>query len=102
MQERNNPLKNVKFVVRPAPNALKIVLIALIVFSIAALAALRWVHNGILTEIDNMKGEAAAVEYANEALTEKMDKLGSVQSIEDIAKEELGLVDPNTVLIDPK
>ena len=72
-----------------------------ILFSIAALVALRWVHNGINSEIQKMKDEAAAVEFANQQLTEKKEAVDSVQGIQEIAREELGLVDPDTVLIDP-
>jgi cell division protein FtsL len=86
--------------VRPASNILKIILIILILFSIVALIALRWVHNGILTQIDELKDEASGLEYANEVLDKKTEELGSVQSIQDIAKEELGLVDPDTTIID--
>jgi len=98
----NTPPKNVKVEVRPASNILKIILILLILFSIVALIALRWVHNGILNQIDELKEEASGLEYANEMLDQKTEELGSVQSIQDIAKEELGLVDPNTVIIDPE
>ena len=34
-------------------------------------------------------------------LEEKIGELGAVQSVKDIAQEELGLVDPNTVIINP-
>ena len=102
MAEKNTPQKTVKVEVRPASNILKIILIILILFSIVALVALRWVHNGILTEIADLKKEASGLEYANEMLDQKTEELGSVQSIQDIAKEELGLVDPNTVIIDPE
>ena len=102
MAEKNAPPKNVKVEVRRASNILKSVLIVLILFSIVALAALRWVHNGILTQIDELKEEASGLEYANEVLDQKTEELGSVQSIQDIAKEELGLVDPDTVIIDPE
>ena len=81
---------------------LKIVVILLIVFSMAALIALRWVHNGILEQTDALKEEAAAIENANQELVEKTENLGSVQSIQDIARDELGLVDPDTILIDPE
>ena len=91
-----------KVEVRPASNILKIVLIVLIVFSIVALAALRWVHGGILSEIDALKDEASGLEYANQVLDQKTEELGSIQSIQDIAKEELGLVDPDTILIAPE
>ena len=102
MAEKSTPPKQVKVEVRPASNILKIILIVLILFSIVALVALRWVHSGILTQIDALKDEAAGLEYANEVLEQKTEELGSVQSIQDIAKEELGLVDPDTILIDPE
>nr|MBQ8244210.1 cell division protein FtsL [Oscillospiraceae bacterium] len=101
MERKKNPLKNAKIVVRPSPAALKIVLIILILFSMAALVALRWVHNGILEETENLLDEAAAIEYANSQLEQKTADLGSVQSVKDIAREELGLEDPNTVIIEP-
>ena len=100
MAEKHTPQKQVKVEVRPASNILKIILILLILFSIVALVALRWVHSGILTQIDALKDEAAGLEYANEVLDQKTEELGSVQSIQDIAKEELGLVDPDTTIID--
>ena len=94
--------KKSKVVLRPAPTALKIVLILLIVFSMAALVGLRWVHNGIRNEIQDLKQEAAVLEQDNADLQEKIDDLGSVQSVKDIAREEMGLVDPDTILIDPQ
>ena len=102
MAEKSTPPKQVKVEVRPASNILKIILILLILFSIVAQIALRWVHNGIMTQIDELKDEASGLEYANEVLEQKTEELGSVQSIQDIAKEELGLVDPDTILIDPE
>ena len=102
MAQKNTPPKNVKVEVRPASNILKIILILLILFSMVALVALRWVHNGIITQIDELKGEASGLEYANAELDRKTEELGSVQSIQDIAKEELGLVDPDTIIIDPE
>ena len=102
MAEKKNPLRNAKVVIRQSPAALKIVLIVLILFSMVTLAALRWVHNGILAETENLRDEASALEHANTELEQKTGELGSVQSVEDIAKEELGLVDPDTVIIDPQ
>ena len=102
MAEKRTPQKQVKVEIRPASNILKIILILLILFSIVALIALRWVHNGILTQIDDLKEEASELEFANEELEEKTQELDSVQSIEDIAQEELGLVNPDTILIDPE
>ena len=102
MAQKKNPLKNAKVVVRQSPAALKIILIVLILFSIISLAMLRWVHNGILTETENLREEASALEHANTELAEKTEELGSVKSVQEIAQEELGLVDPNTVILDPQ
>ena len=102
MAQKSTPPKKVKVEVRPASNILKIILTILILFSIVALIALRWVHNGILTQIDDLKDEASELEHANEVLDQKTQELGSVQSIQDIAQEELGLVDPNIIVIDPE
>ncbi len=102
MAKRKNPLKNAKIVVRQSPASLKIILIVLILFGMVTLAALRWVHTGILEETENLRQEASGLEYANSQLEQKTDELGSVKSLEDIAREELGLVDPNTVIIDPQ
>ncbi len=102
MEEKRSPLKKVKVVIRPSSPALKIVVIVLILFSMAALLALRWVHSGILEETQNLKEEAAQVEHANSELEEKIDQIGSVQSVQDIAEDELGLVDPDTVVVNPE
>ena len=102
MAEKSTTPKQMKVEVRPASNILKIILIVLILFSIVALISLRWVHNGILNQIGELKEEASGLEYANEVLEQKTEDLGSVQSVQDIAKEELGLVDPDTVIIDPE
>ncbi len=102
MEEKKNPLRNVKVEIRPTSPVLKMVLIALIVFSMLALLALRWVHNGILTEMENLKDEASAIEQKNSDLEEKILDPDSVQNIQDIAREELGLVDPDTVIIEPQ
>ena len=100
MAKKSTPPKYVKVEVRPASNILKIILIVLIVFSMVALAALGWVHKGILSQIGELKEEASGLEHANSELEQKLDELGSVQSIQDIAEDELGLVDPDTIVID--
>ena len=91
-----------KVKLRSAPVKLKAVLIVLIVLSTAALVALRWVHNGIQAETQRKTEQAAAMEGENADLQEKIDSSGSVQSIRQIAQDELGLADPDTILIDPE
>ena len=101
MAEKKNPPVRRKVVFRPAPPMLKIAACLLILFSMAALLALRWVHNGIREETQILTDQTAAAQAENAELTEKIGALGSVQSVKDIAQEELDLVDPDTVVIHP-
>ena len=91
-----------RLVVRSSSPALKIVMTVLIVFSMAALTALAWVRGSIRSQVEDLRQEAAALEQENRELQEKIDGLGSVQSVQDIAREELGLVNPNTIVIQPE
>lgn len=102
MDEKKNPFRKVKVIFRPSPMSLKILVIVLILFSMAALMALRWVTNSIRQETENLREEAAAVEQENSDLKEKIDDVDSVKGVQNIAEEELDMVDPDTVIIDPK
>ena len=92
---------NIQLEIRPSSPILKVVVIVLIVFSMAALLSLTWVRGSILKRTEEIRAEAAALEHENTLLTEKIGRLDSVESVREIAREELGLVDPNTVVLDP-
>jgi len=101
MDAQRNPRRRIQLVFRPSTTLLKIVVIVLIVFSMAALAALSWVRQSIQLRTEDMRQEAMALEQRNADLEHKISILDSVQSIEEIAQEELGLVKPDTVIINP-
>ena len=101
MAERETPKRSIRVIVRPAAKKLKIALALLILISAAALAALVVVRIQIERETQAKLDQAAILEQENADLEEKTGQLGTSDSIRDIAKEELGLVDPDTVLIDP-
>jgi cell division protein FtsB len=65
-----------------------------------ALLTLSWAKYDVQKQTQEMMGEAARLEQENAQLEQKIDALGSVQSAEQIAQEELGMVSPDTVLID--
>ena len=102
MEERKLQIGKVQVILRHSSPVLKAVVIVLIVFSMAALTALAWVRGSIRSQVEDLRQEAAALEQENRELQEKIDALGSVQSVQDIAQEELGLVNPDTVLIQPE
>ena len=91
----------VRVVFHPSSRALKITIIVLIVFSIIAMTALSWVKISIQNRTEELRSEAAALEEENAALTEKIENPGALENILDLARELLGLVDPDTVIIDP-
>ena len=100
MVQFKNPFQNIKVVYRRSKPLTKVVVIAAIVLSMAALITLRWTLNDIQKQTQDMKAEAARLEQENAELEDKIDQLGSVQSAMEIAQEELGLVDPDTVVIE--
>ena len=101
MDAQRKPRRRIQLVFRPSSTLLKIVVIVLIVFSTAALIALSWVRQSIQMHTEDMRQEAMALEQRNDDLADKIDILGSVQSVEQIAQEELGMVKPDTVIINP-
>lgn len=101
MAEFKNPLGNIKVVYTRTHPLTKVVVIALIVLSMAALIALGWSSSEMNARIEDMRAEVAQLEAENAELREKIEELGSVQSVMDIAQEELDLVDPDTVVIEP-
>ncbi len=92
--------RKVQFLLRRSSPIIKIVASAAIVFTMVALVALSIVRSSIQGETDAMREEAARLEQENGDLQDKIDSLGSVQSVQQIAEEELDLVDPDTVIID--
>ena len=101
MAKKQSPFQNVRVVFQPGNPKLKKRLIALILSSMLALGALAFVHHRIQVRTQALLDEAAALEQENADLQEDIEALGSAQSIQEIAKESLGLVDPDTVIIKP-
>lgn len=102
MAEEKKKKEKVQIIWRSGSKLLKILVVVLIALSAAALGALWWVQNDVNRQTEKMREEAAAIQYENEKLEQKIEDLGSAQSIQDIAREELGMVSPDTVLINPK
>lgn len=94
-------ISRIQLVYRRSQTATKIVVILMLVLSIGALVTLRLTTNGLQAEIRDLQAQAADLAAANEELSEDIDNLGSVQSVMDIAEEELDLVQPGTVVYQP-
>ena len=95
-------LKRIKLRLRPSSRPAKIMLIVAIVLAMAALITLRVVIYNLDSHTADLRDKAMALEQENRDLRENIGILGSLQSIIQIARDELGLVDPDTVILEPE
>ena len=102
MAKIKEKFKLIKLRLRSSPRSTKIMLIVAIVFAMTALIALRMAITDLNNRTEALRDKAAALEQENKDLQENIGILGSVQSIIQIARDELGLVDPDTVILDPE
>ena len=102
MAKIKEKLKLIKLRLRPSPRSTKIMLIVAILFAMTALIALRMAITDLNNREEDLRQKAAALEQDNKDLQENIGILGSVQSIIQIARDELGLVDPDTVILGPE
>lgn len=101
MAELKAFFSRIKLVRQRSSNLSKIVVIITIVLCMGALCTLRLAMNKLETKTDDLRSQAVALEQDNTDLEGKIQDLGSVQSVYDIAQEELGLVNPDTVVFQP-
>ena len=85
---------------RRTPTLNKVVVAAAIVLSSVTLVTLRLAHWEAEEKLAELRQQVAALEQRNEELRHDIDELGTTDSIREIAREELGLVDPDTIIIE--
>ena len=85
---------------RRTPTLHKVVVAAAIVLSSLTLISLRLGHWEAKEKLAELQHRAAVLEQENRELRDDIDRLGTSDSIRDIAAEELGLVDPDTIIIE--
>ena len=101
MTDTTVKLSRVRLVFSPSTPLLKFLVALLLTFSLVALAALSWVRIRVERQIGEARAEAVAVAKANQTLEERLADMDSDKTIREIAKEELGLAEPGTVIIQP-
>lgn len=101
MANQSKPLHRIRLVYRRSSLLLKCVVLTTIVLSTAALITLRAAILEVEARTEVLRAQAAELELSNQELQERIDELGTIQSIIRIAGEKLGLVDPNTTIFRP-
>ena len=102
MDELREFFSRIQLVRRRTPNLLKVILTIVIVLCMFVLIGLRVSVYQMNLKTNQLQEESAELGHANSDLQEKIDELGSVQSVIDIAREELDLVEPGSIVFETK
>ena len=78
----------------------KVVIAAAVALSSVTLFSLRLAQWEAEENLAELRRRAAALEQANAEYRQDIDELGTTESIRKIAREELGLVDPDTIIFE--
>lgn len=101
MERLKRFLSRIRLVYRPSSLLLKCIVAAMLVIATIALLALRGGILGLQRSTEDLRKEAAGLESSNQQLQEDMGLQNTVAGILKIAKEKLGLVDPDSVIFEP-
>ena len=94
-------LKRIRFVRKRSSRLTKLILLCSVLLSAVTLLTLGiHLHNEQL-QANALRDQAAQLEQENDRLQDKIDILGSVDSVEQIAREQLGLEYPSGIIFNP-
>lgn len=96
-----NLTSRIRLVYKRSSTLTKVAVCAAVVLSVAALLMLRSATLDVQADKDALQQQAQQLEQEKNQLNDKIDSLGSADSVEQIAKDELGLVNPDTTILTP-
>lgn len=102
MLEFKTPIGKVKVAKRRSRTATKIVVLAAVLLSIATLVTLVLAVQSTRDQTEALRTEAAQLAQENSRLERYIQELGTVKGIIRIAQEVLGLIEPDSVIIQPE
>ena len=102
MLEFKTPIGKVRVARRRSRLLTKVMVLVAVLLSIATLMTLLLAICATRAQTEDLRAEAAQLEYDNSRLTEYIQEMGTIKGLLRIAQEELGLVDPGTIIIDPQ
>ena len=101
MSNRKNPFSRIRLVYRRSSTLLKCVVLGAIVLATAALLTLHFSIRRNEQTLQQLQSQAARLEQEQEDYAQRIEAIGTVDSIKGIAREELGLVDSGSVIFQP-
>ena len=90
----------IRIVYRRTPLAVKALVLIMLVFCTSTLMVLRLSLMQTKNQLNDMRVEAQVLKQENDRLQKSISQLGTVQSVTELAKEFLGLVDPDTIIFE--
>ena len=102
MIKTSNPFRHIKLTVRRSSRPIKIVTLVAVALSILALVTLHIAIANEKAETERLRQEAAGLEHEKSRLELYIEQLGTIEGIIRIAQEELGLIEPGSVIIQPE
>lgn len=102
MAQMKNPFSSIKLVYRRSRTLTKIVVLAAVVLSIAALLTLGSAISANRESTETYRQQAMELEQENSRLEQYIEELGTIQGIIRIAQEKLGLIEPDSIVIQPE
>ena len=95
-------LKRIKPVCHRSSNRMKVFVIAVIILGIVGLFLIRGALADVNADNRDLANQAALLEQENEELKGKISIQGTKEAVIQIAHELLGLVTPDTVIVQPE
>lgn len=93
--------KRIKLIFRRGSLPLKVAVLMLLTVSLLSLLVVWLYKQDAKNDYDSLRQQAIMLEQENSRLQRTIDSVGTLEGIFQIAREELGLVDPDSVVIQP-
>ena len=94
--------RHFKLKVKRSSRSTKIAVCGAIVVSVISLLALQASTLDAQEQVEAWKAKAQQLEQEKNRLEEKIENLGTLEGIKVIAQDELGLTDPDSIIIEPE
>lgn len=101
MRKLRSLLKRVRIKYRRSSTLTKTVVMCAIAFSMAALLSMQIAYEATVKFTEEQRQQAAQLEQENNDLNNKIDKQGTMEGVEDAAKDEGNMVPSGSVILGP-
>ena len=102
MSQQHSQYSRVRFVYKRSSTLTKVLVLSAVVLSTVTLLGLRHRIQKTEEQIAAMQSQIAREQEENEKLEQNIDALGTLDGVIQIAKDELGLEDPDTIILVPE